>query len=143
LKEPKTVAAVRKVYLPKSLVNNLLLWKEQQETLIKNGRFSDYQFVLSNENGRPLQMEWINRQFNNLLVQCNLPKVVFHSIRHTSTTYKLLISGGDIKSVQGDNGHVKPDMVLNVYARIQDEQRREMASQMDCNFYSKLQENRC
>ena len=29
-----------------------------------------------------------------------LPDVVFHSIRHTSVTYKLKLSGGDIKAVQ-------------------------------------------
>ena len=34
-----------------------------------------------------------------------LPDVVFHSLRHTSVTYKLKLSGGDIKAVQGDSGH--------------------------------------
>ena len=29
-----------------------------------------------------------------------LPDVVFHSLRHTSVTYKLKLSGGDIKEVQ-------------------------------------------
>lgn len=28
-----------------------------------------------------------------------LPDVVFHSLRHTSVTYKLKLSGGDIKAV--------------------------------------------
>lgn len=37
--------------------------------------------------------------------------VVFHSLHHTSVTYKLKLSGGDIKVVQGDSGHARADMV--------------------------------
>ena len=44
-----------------------------------------------------------------------LPDVVFHSLRHTSVTYKLKLSGGDIKAVQGDSGHAQADMVTEVY----------------------------
>ncbi len=36
-----------------------------------------------------------------------LPKVVFHSLKHTSITYKLKLNGDDIKSVQGDSGHTQ------------------------------------
>ena len=36
-----------------------------------------------------------------------LPDVVFHSLRHTSITYKLKLSGDDIKSVQGDFRHAQ------------------------------------
>ena len=43
-----------------------------------------------------------------------LPDVVFHSLRHTSVTYKLKLSGGDIKAVQGDSGHAQADMVTTM-----------------------------
>lgn len=35
----------------------------------------------------------------------NRYKVVFHSLRHSSITYKLKLNGGDVKAVQGDSGH--------------------------------------
>ena len=38
--------------------------------------------------------------------------VVFHSLRHTSVTYKLKLNGGDVKAVQGDSGHAQVDMVV-------------------------------
>lgn len=41
--------------------------------------------------------------------------VVFHSLRHASVTYKLKLSGGYIKVVQGDFGHVQADMLTEVY----------------------------
>ena len=39
--------------------------------------------------------------------------VVFHSLRHLSTGYKLKITNGDVKSVQGDTGHAEAEMVTD------------------------------
>lgn len=63
-----------------------------------------------------------------------LPDVVFHSLRHTSVTYKLKLSGGDIKAVQGDSGHAQADMVTEVYGHIIDEDRRKNAQRMEVRF---------
>ena len=59
-----------------------------------------------------------------------LPDVVFHSLRHTSVTYKLKLSGGDIKAVHGDSGHAQADMVTEVYGHILDEDRKKNAQLM-------------
>ncbi len=59
-----------------------------------------------------------------------LPDVVFHSLRHTSVTYKLKLSGGDIKAVQGDSGHAQADMVTEVYGHILDEDCKKNAQLM-------------
>lgn len=66
-----------------------------------------------------------------------LPDVVFHSLRHTSVTYKLKLSGGDIKAVQGDSGHAQADMVTEVYGHILDEDQRKNAELMENAFYNK------
>ena len=63
--------------------------------------------------------------------------MVFHSLRHTSVTYKLKLSGGDIKAVQGDSGHAQADMVTEVYGHILDEDRRKNAELMENAFYNK------
>ena len=42
-----------------------------------------------------------------MIQEHDLPKVVFHSLRHSSITYKLKLNGGDIKAVQGDFGHAQ------------------------------------
>ena len=62
---------------------------------------------------------------------------MFHSLRHTSVTYKLKLSGGDIKAVQGDSGHAQADMVTEVYGHIIDEDRRKNAEMMENAFYNK------
>ncbi len=44
---------------------------------------------------------------------------MFHGLRHSSATYQLMISGGDVKAVQGTTGHATADMLVNTYAHIQ------------------------
>lgn len=48
------------------------------------------------------------------------------------------MTGGDIKSVQGDTGHAEAEMVTDVYSEIVDEDRRLNAQKMDDDFYQKL-----
>lgn len=60
---------------------------------------------------------------------------VFHSIRHTSAGLKLRIFKGDLKAVQGDGGWNTPDMVTKKYAHILDEDRKDLASEMEASFY--------
>ena len=63
--------------------------------------------------------------------------MVFHSLRHTSVTYKLKLNGGDIKSVQGDSGHSQVNMVTDVYSHIIDEDRRRNAQLFEEAFYGR------
>lgn len=61
----------------------------------------------------------------------------FHSLRHTSVTYKLKLNGGDIKAVQGDSGHSQINMVTDVYSHIIDDDRRKNAELFEQAFYEK------
>ena len=63
--------------------------------------------------------------------------MVFHSLRHSSVTYKLKLNGGDVKAVQGDSGHAQVDMVTNVYSHIIDEDRKKNAQLFEEAFYGK------
>lgn len=67
-----------------------------------------------------------------------MPKVVFHSLRHSSITYKLKLNGGDVKAVQGDSGHSQVKMVTDVYSHILDEDRCMNAQRFEDAFYSKI-----
>ena len=61
--------------------------------------------------------------------------VDFHSLRHTSTSVKLVVTNGDIKSVQGDNGHAQAKMVTDTYAEIDDRRRQKNAVLFDKQFF--------
>lgn len=82
----------------------------------------------------------INRAMKKLIKENDLPDVVFHSVRHSSITYKLKWTGGDIKAVQGDSGHARAEMVQDVYSHILDEDRRANARRFDENFYQQKPE---
>lgn len=138
LKTPKTKTSVRKVFLPKTVAYMLRdRYKDIQEVKELFGdEFQDFNLVFCNTSGRPIQHCVINRAFKKLIADNNLPKVVFHSLRHSSVTYKLKLNGGDIKSVQGDSGHAQASMVTDLYSHILDDDRMLNAQRMKKAFYS-------
>jgi integrase len=123
LKKPKTTSSIRKVFLPQSVAEMLIEWKKAQDKLkdILGEEYSNYNLVLATSFGMPQCGSYIRKKLKQLIRDHDLPEVVFHSFRHTSVTYKLKLSGGDIKSVQGDSGHSQTDMVTGVYSHIIDE----------------------
>ena len=78
----------------------------------------DYNLVMATPFGLLVGTPSIRKALNDLIKEHNLPPVVFHSLRHTSVTYKLKLNGGDIKAVQGDSGHSQINMVTDVYSHI-------------------------
>ncbi|MDO4174062.1 MAG: site-specific integrase [Eubacteriales bacterium] len=139
LKTPKTASSVRKIFLPKTVARMLVKRKEETEELkqLFGDEYNDYNLVFAHSNGRPMESQIINRALQKLISDHNLPKVVFHSLRHSSITYKLKLNGGDIKAVQGDSGHSQVKMVTDVYSHILDEDRRINAQRFEEEFYSK------
>ena len=49
----------------------------------------------------------------------------------------VMISGGDIKAVQGTTGHASADMLVNTYAHIQQSSRVELGKKFESGFYAK------
>ena len=97
--------------------------------------YTDYNLVVAGPLGMPTEQSTINGALKRLIEKNNLPKVVFHSFRHSSITYKLKLNGGDIKAVQGDSGHAQASMVTEQYAHILDDDRRLNAQRFDDFFY--------
>ena len=143
LKTPKTESSVRKVFLPRSVAQILVGWKAEQLRLknLLGEEYMDYGLVIATSNGMPVGGSSIRNAFNRLIEEHDLPKVVFHSLRHTSVTYKLKLNGGDIKAVQGDSGHSQINMVTDVYSHIIDEDRRKNAEMFEDAFYGKKELN--
>ena len=143
LKEPKTKTSKRRVYLPNTvafMVKKRIEDIEEIKSLLGD-EYHDYNLLFASSTGRPVEGSQINRAFSKLIKENNLPPVVFHSIRHSSITYKLKWTEGDIKSVQGDSGHARADMVADVYSHILDEDRAATAQIFDRMFYGGPESN--
>ena len=138
LKTPKTATSVRRVWLPKTLAYILREWRDTQEKQKEflGDEYLDYNLVVAQGNGRPCDIKLIEKGFNRLKEDAGLPNVVFHSLRHSSTTYKLKLNHGDIKATQGDTGHSQADMITRVYAHILDEDRKINAQKFESAFYA-------
>ena len=139
LKTPKTDSSVRKVFLPKSVAKMLIEWKEKQDETkeVLGDEYMDYNLVMASTFGLPLGDGAIRKPLNQLIKDYDLPPVVFHSLRHSSVTYKLKLNGGDIKAVQGDSGHAQVSMVTDVYSHILDDDRKKNAELFEEAFYEK------
>lgn len=98
--------------------------------------YKDFHLVITGLLGMPVEARRINGAFDKLIKKNNLPKVVFHSLRHSSITYKLKLNGGDIKAVQGGSGHAQSKMVTDLYSHILDDDRRQNAQLFEEAFYS-------
>ena len=138
LKKPKTQSSERKVWLPKTVAYILREWKKAQDELksFLGEEYQDYDLVVALPNGRPCENRIIEKEFSLLKEKAGLPNVVFHSLRHSSTTYKLKLNHGDLKATQGDTGHAEIDMITKVYAHILDEDRKINAQKFESAFYA-------
>ena len=136
LKKPKTKSSERKVWLPKTVAYILRDWHKAQNELkeFMGEEYQDYNLVVALPNGRPCEARIINKEFASLKEAAKLPNVVFHSLRHSSTTYKLKLNHGDLKATQGDTGHAEIDMITKVYAHILDEDRKINAQKFESAF---------
>ncbi len=138
LKKPKTESSIRKVWLQKTLAYILREWKNAQDELkdFLGDEYQDFNLVVALPNGRPCEDRIILKEFAALREAAGLPKVVFHSLRHSSTTYKLKLNHGDLKATQGDTGHAEIDMITSIYAHILDEDRKVNAQKFEIAFYA-------
>ena len=139
LKAPKTESSVRRVFLPGSVAEMLVRRKAEQDRIrdIIGDEYNDYGLVITTPYGMPVSSTTIEKKFRRLIDEQGLPEVVFHSLRHSSVTYKLKLNGGDIKSVQGDSGHAQVSMVTDVYSHIIDDDRKKNAALLEEAFYAR------
>ena len=140
LKAPKTESSNRTIYLPNAVIAELRRVQAQQSEYkrLLHEEYHDYDLVVAQMNGRPYEQRVIDKQFYKLIEAYSLRPVVFHSLRHSSTSLKLKLSRGNIKAVQGDTGHAEARMVTDTYAHGFDADRKLIAQEMDTGFFSKV-----
>ena len=138
MKTPKTESSVRKIFMPKTVAEMLIEWKRKQDFAREalGSEYQDYNLVFAGPLGMPTEGATIRAAMKKLIRDNDLPPVVFHSLRHSSITYKLKLNGGDIKAVQGDSGHSQAQMVTDQYSHIIDEDRVHNAQLFEEAFYS-------
>lgn len=136
LKTPKTESSVRKIFLPDELAYILKNWKREQAEIKEalQQDYTDYNLVVTLPNGRPVEHRIMDKALRQLEEKEKLPVVVFHSLRHSSATYKLMFYGS-LKDLQNDGGWATIEMITKVYAHSIEEERQNNAQKFNKAFY--------
>ena len=138
LKSTKTDASRRIIFLTTALREELKCWLEQlkADEACAPERYHDSGMLLRLPNGQAVEPVLIRKKFLKWQdAHPEFPRIVFHGLRHSSATYQLMISGGDVKAVQGTTGHASADMLVNTYAHIQQTSRKELGQKFEECFY--------
>jgi integrase len=145
LKSPKTETSKRKNFITKPLIAEL---RRRREQIVKDKAYlgdvyTDYNLVFSGDSGYPVEPARCEKWIKKWLASTPnpYPNIIFHELRHSSTTYKLAVSGGDLKSVQGDTGHASSKMVADTYSHIQDTSRARLMNSVETQFYTSATES--
>ena len=140
LKDTKTEASCRTIFMTAALREELKQWLERlkREEALDPERYRNSGMLLRLPNGLAVEPVLIRKKFLKWQdAHPEFPRIVFHGLRHSSATYQLMISGGDIKAVQGTTGHASADMLVNTYAHIQQSSRVELGKKFESGFYAK------
>ena len=88
-------------------------------------RYHDSRMLFRLPNGLTVEPVLIRKKFLKWQdAHPEFPRIVFHGLRHSSATYQLMISGGDVKAVQGTTGHATASVLMDTYAHTQDKPRQ-------------------
>lgn len=138
LKTTKNKKSTRVLFMTEPLKKELKSWLEKlaRDEELCGDKYQNSGMLFRMPDGFPVEPTRLRRWFEQW--QAAHPqhrKILFHALRHSSATYQLKVSGGDIKSVQGNTGHAQANVLVNTYAHIQDRSRLELSHKFEEDFY--------
>lgn len=116
---PKSVNSIRQIPLSRNLQKILRPLKK-----IVNGSF----YVLTNS-ARPIEPRSYRNHFNRLIGELDIPKLKFHSLRHSFAT-RCIESRCDTKTVSLLLGHSSVNTTLNLYVHPNMDHKKKCIEQM-------------
>ena len=140
-KTPKNAGSVRKVSLPKSSIDLLVLQqKEQAEKKLKlDNKWVDSGRIFTKWNGEPAHPHSFATWLSRFTERHGLPHITPHKFRHMNATY-LITAGTDLRTIAGKLGHSKTSTTVNTYAQFVQAAEKETANTME-NFLEGLKTN--
>lgn len=130
---PKTETSVRKVTLPKTVVDTLRSHRRRQagEKLAAGSSYQDSGLVFCSYIGTPLNPEnLVKRFFYPVVEKAGLPKITFHGLRHTHATL-LLENKQSANAVADRLGHSNPGFTLRTYGHTTRETHHQLAEELE------------
>lgn len=127
----KTAAGYRSYPLIAEIQDKLEAIKAQQEYFRSQmgAEYQDSDYIFTWEDGRPYSPDYLTKSFKKIVRQSELldSNLTLHSLR-ASCVSLLIHAGVDIKDTQVWVGHSDVATTLNVYARTNEEQQKNVAN---------------
>ena len=107
--------------------------REEKNRHLFGKDYTDNDYIFKWENGKTYRPDYVTRRFSQLLEMVGLPHIRFHDLRHSCAS--LLISNGfNLKDVQEWLGHSDIRVTANIYAHLDTERKKNIASSMSQTF---------
>ena len=142
LKKTKTASSNRTIFMTTVLKEELKHWfkRLEMDEADMDGRYRNSGMLLRLPNGLAVEPVLIRKKFEKWQdAHPEFPHIVFHGLRHSSATYQLMISGGDVKAVQGTTDHASANLLVNTYAHIQQDSRKKLGKKFEEGFYKPVE----
>lgn len=132
LKAPKSEAGIRDIHLGNDVMDVLREARVQymNDVFTYGTGFQNLNFVIHQEDGRPLKPDSMTQKWGRFLEMHNLPKIRLHDLRHSNAT-ALIQAGVNPKVVQQRLGHSDVNITLNTYTHVLPDMDMEAAEKLD------------
>ncbi len=129
--EPKSEGSRRTIRLPAPVVPILRAHRVRQleRRLAAGARWREHEFVFTTRDGQPLDGCRLNRQTKTLLHAAGLPRLKFHSLRHSCATF-LLVQRVAPRVVMDILGHSQISLTMNTYSHVIEQLQDDAAQEM-------------
>ena len=128
IQPPKTTHSIRTITLDRITLDYLKQWRKKQRSyylLLGYNTMKPDQLIFANNKNGMKSLNTPGKWLHAIIDEQpdKLPTITIHKFRHTHATL-LFEAGASIKEVQDRLGDSDVDTVMNIYAHVSDEQRR-------------------
>jgi len=131
-KLPKNESSIRKVYITPVTGKALKEYKKEQELLKKKtgNKWKNTKKVFTTLEGDWIHPDTASKIFEKIINKYNLPKISFHSLRHTSVSL-LIASGIHTQVISKRVGHSSASTTQNIYSHVFESVASEVTDKMN------------
>jgi integrase len=109
--------------------------RQLERRLAAGAEWKEHEFVFTARNGEPLDGGRLKRQTKDQLHAAGLPRLTFHSLRHSCATF-LLVQAVAPRVVMDILGHSQISLTMNTYTHVIEQLQDRAAQEMSALLWT-------